>query len=401
MAARPRKLGLFAFLYFCEGAPIGLVWWALPAELGSRGMPIQSITMITASLALPWTLKFFWGPLIDRARTRFFSFPRWIALFQVGMALALLPVALSQTANVSLLWGCLLLHACFASAQDVATDAWAIGQSRESERGLLNGTMQAGMILGRWLFGAGLLIASSFIAFEHATLALALLLIVSAGWLFFYPRAELGEQAASPDLPLASFWRTLSGPRLRWAFLCALTAGLGYESFGAVASPFLLSAGYERAAIGWFFSASLLCMGAGSLLGGKTSDRVGHRLVYGVSVLLIFGGLASYWLSSLLFTPPPELAITVGLFTYLCIGVMISSSYAFFMDLSSQTRAPATSFSLVMAGTNACEASAAFGIGRIIPLLGYPLAFAAAGAVSLVSLLFLRRSQKVAPEPGA
>jgi MFS family permease len=56
---------LFAALYFSEGAPIGFIWWALPAQLRLQHVPIEQITLLTSTLVLPWTLKFLWAPLVD------------------------------------------------------------------------------------------------------------------------------------------------------------------------------------------------------------------------------------------------------------------------------------------------------------------------------------------------
>jgi hypothetical protein len=61
---------LFASLYFAEGAPIGFLWWALPATLREAGAPVERITALTAMLALPWAVKFVRAPLIDLSAGR-------------------------------------------------------------------------------------------------------------------------------------------------------------------------------------------------------------------------------------------------------------------------------------------------------------------------------------------
>jgi len=38
-----RRRVLFALLYFNEGAPIGLIWLALPALLRSDGVPVERL----------------------------------------------------------------------------------------------------------------------------------------------------------------------------------------------------------------------------------------------------------------------------------------------------------------------------------------------------------------------
>lgn len=388
------KYSLFAFLYFCEGAPIGLIWWALPTELSSRGVSIEVVTVITGSLAIPWAIKFLWGPVIDRIRLSFMNYPRWVVLFQLGMAASLLPLGFSNVSNQEVIWACLLVHALFASAQDVATDAWAIQISEESERGVLNGMMQFGMILGRWVFGAGLLLASSWISFEKASIVLAGFLLFSTFLLLLSPTIQKWGAMKQKSKSTESFWKSVSRKNVLFGFLCALTAGLGYESIGAVVGPFLQSVGYSKATVGWFYTTSLVAMAVGSLTGGKLADTAGHLKIYVWSTIGIFLVALGYWLLSLIFDSIPLSAFVMAALIYVLIGFMIASSYSLFMDISSQTQAKATSFSLIMAGTNACESGAAFGVGRLIPRLGFPFSFLIMGGVSLISLFFLRRIAK-------
>ena len=39
---------MFAALYFCEGAPIGYLWWTLPVLLRTRGVASERITTVVA-----------------------------------------------------------------------------------------------------------------------------------------------------------------------------------------------------------------------------------------------------------------------------------------------------------------------------------------------------------------
>lgn len=83
----------FALLYASEGAPIGFIWWALPTLLRREGVPIEQISGLTALLLLPWAGKFLWAPLIDLGRSSRWGLRAWIMTAQVGMGLALLPLA--------------------------------------------------------------------------------------------------------------------------------------------------------------------------------------------------------------------------------------------------------------------------------------------------------------------
>jgi hypothetical protein len=74
---------------------------------------------------------------------------------------------------------------------------------------------------------------------------------------------------------------------------------------------------------------------------------------------------------------------------YLFVGQFTASSYAIFMDLT-HPRVGATQFSAFMAATNACESWAVWSAGLIVASHGYPAAFLAMCAVSLLGLPLLR-----------
>lgn len=58
-------LTAIAMLYLTQGIPMGLAFLALPAILRNLGISADSIGMI-GLVILPWSLKIFWAPFIDR-----------------------------------------------------------------------------------------------------------------------------------------------------------------------------------------------------------------------------------------------------------------------------------------------------------------------------------------------
>ena len=68
-AGTARKLGILWALYFVEGLPFGFQATALPTYLRDAGVSLTGIGLATA-LAVPWMLKVFWAPLVDRYGSR-------------------------------------------------------------------------------------------------------------------------------------------------------------------------------------------------------------------------------------------------------------------------------------------------------------------------------------------
>lgn len=388
-----RQAAAFTLLYAAEGAPIGFIWWALPALLRTEGVPIERITALTAVLLLPWVFKFLWAPLVDAMRSPRWGFRAWILLAQLGMAAALAPLIWLDPSTHFGTWRFLLLaHAFAAATQDVAIDALAINSVAPARRGLLNGCMQAGMLTGRSLFGGGALVLASWAGpgWMLAALVAWILLAMPAALLLEEPAAAgAGGRRGARDLGagLAAMLTT----RSLWIGLAfALISAAGFEATGQLAGPFLIDRGVGASSVGVFFGLIVVgAMLAGGLIGGRLSDRWGR-----LRSTAVF--LAGFVVAILLVAAadrggaPALVHLALLGAMYFCVGLFTAASYALFMDLT-QLRLAGTQFSTFMAATNACESWSALAGGRIAATAGYPAAFVVMSLVSLCSLPLLAR----------
>lgn len=387
------RVAVFTLLYAAEGAPIGFIWWALPAMLRAEGVAIEQITGLTAVLLLPWVFKFAWAPLVDALRSRRWGFRAWIISAQVLMGLTLAPLIWLSPSDHFETWRLLLLlHAFSAATQDVAIDALAINSIAPADRGLLNGCMQAGMLTGRSLFGGGaLLVAAAFGRPWMIAALVAWIWIALPAVLFLKEpaaRAPVTSRARQFRDTLAAMFRT----KTMWMGLAfALTSAAAFEATGQLAGPFLIDRGVESAAIGVFFGLPVVgVMLIGGLIGGRMSDRWGRVRSVAVFLAGFVAMIAALAAADLGGAPHPVTLMTLLAGMYFFIGLFTAASYALFMDLT-DPRAAGTQFSTFMAATNGCESWSALAGGRIAGSAGYPAAFLAMSAVSLLSLGLLAR----------
>ncbi len=379
---------LFGLLYFAEGAPIGFLWWALPAYLRLEDRAVAEITTLTAALAVPWSIKFLWAPLVDWSGKR----REWTIVCQLLMGLTLGAAAFAYV-DGSLRWAALLLllHALSAATQDVSIDAWAIAATPPDERGRLTAAMQAGMLSGRWLFGAGLLLVIDRIGLLHSAAALVGVLWALMAFVWAAGRSGPKPSGGIAFHEMRSRIRgSFSHARFWLGIAFALIAGAGFEAVGAVAGPYLVDRGFDAERTGWFLSGTVVLMLTGAWLGGRLADRGGARRAAAAGLALI---AAMGLLLAVADAADSDLRYLALGGVYLAIGVFTASSYALFMNLT-DPRLGGFQFSAFMAATNACEAWAAFSVGRLIAHFDYAVAFAVMAALSLVAapLLYLLRT---------
>ncbi|QQS48987.1 MAG: MFS transporter [Acidobacteriota bacterium] len=390
-----KRIALFTLLYFSEGAPIGFIWWALPTLLRTRGLAVERITGLTAMLVLPWTLKFLWSPLVDTLRTRRSGYRGWIMAAQFLMGASLIPLIGLDVVGHYRVWQALLLaHAVCAATQDVAIDALAIRMVAPGGRGALNGGMQAGMLLGRSLFGGAALLLAAKLGWNWIFVALIGCIWVTMAAVFFIREPEEAtERGSFREFGLRL--REAARHRSTWlGMVFALVSAAAFESVGAMAGPYLIDRGASSDEVGLFFAVPVVVATiAGGLIGGRLSDRWGRIrsvavfLIGFVSIILALGAADGR------VSKPVIFGLLAGL--YLFIGLFTAASYALFMDLT-DPRLGGTQFSAYMAATNGCESWSGWAGGRLAARSGYASSFFVMSLFSILSLFLLRLIAKVA-----
>ena len=383
-----RRKFLFASLYFSEGAPIGFLWWALPTRLRASGLEVGDITSLLGILVLPWAFKFLGAPFVDIVRSRRWPLRAWIASCQILMGVLLLPtLLLDWRADFALIATLLILHAVAAATQDVAVDAYALAVVPVEQRGSINAWMQAGMLIGRSIFGGGALLLDARIG-----PAATIVLLVAAIWSSLAVLVIAGEpEPARPPATLATRGRAFLAVlrevlrrRTTWLVLMfGAIGGAGFESVGLLVGPYLLDRGFSAEQIGGFlFLPTVAAMILGALVAGRHSDRSDRRHAVALSLVLM---AATILLLAALDAPGSWLTLVLLGLLYFFIGAFTTASYALFMDMTDR-RLGATQLSAYMSATNLCESWSAFAIGALVSALGYGAAFSVMAMASLVAL---------------
>jgi|TARA_B100001094_G_scaffold319007_1_gene363265 PAT family beta-lactamase induction signal transducer AmpG len=155
---RARVLTLCA-LYVAQGIPWGFITIAFLTFLADKGVGAGELALMLTLGTLPWSVKFLWGPVIDR-----FQFPSlgrrrpWILFAQSGMILVLASMMLvsNPEENVRTIAWMFFVYNIFTSLQDVSTDALAVDVLKPHEMEKVNSYMFTAKSIGGIIGGAGL-----------------------------------------------------------------------------------------------------------------------------------------------------------------------------------------------------------------------------------------------------
>lgn len=296
---RPRLLFVLA-MGFASGLPLLLTLSTLSYWLAKLGVDKTTIGL-AALLGLPYTLKFLWAPLLDRAPPR--GLRRlgrrrgWLLPIQLALALAVWALGHTDPLAAPLATGLVALAIAFLSAsQDVVIDAYRIEILDADEQGAGAGATQLGYRLGLLSAGAGAIALSDYVAWPAVFAALAglaaLNLVVTlavpvpaadariepAGTVPFAERLRVAILEPFRDFAGRAHWPAILAFVLLYKFGDALSGGM--------ANPFYVEMGFtgsEIAAIAKVFGIWATIIGG--LVGGMVVAR------YGTVPTLALGGV--------------------------------------------------------------------------------------------------------------
>src|SRR3954451_19683990 len=260
-----RRVVVMLALGFSSGLPLLLVLGTFSARLAFSDVDIKTIGLFSY-LALPYSLKFLWSPVIDRVDLPVLA-PMlgrrraWMIVAQAAVAAALTLMAFADpTSHIALLGLGAFLVAFSAATQDVVIDGWRIDAVGTEMQGIMAATSNLGYRVALITAGAGALVLADRAGWTAAYLTMAALMSVGLLAALSAPVIDHTEPeaaaAAVPEKPagwspqraliepVADLHRRL-GPSL-WAILLmvALYRMPDFVS-GVMANPLYKSVGYS------------------------------------------------------------------------------------------------------------------------------------------------------------
>ena len=184
-ALRTRKSATMLAFGFSSGLPFALLIGTLNAWLGEVGVKLATIGVLSW-IGLSYSFKFLWSPLVDR-----FALPgldrlghrkSWIVLCQAVLVLAFAGLATTNPAHAIGTFALFAFAGALASAtQDIAIDAWRIGQADDDNPiELLSALNQFGYRTASIVGGAIALVLAARMSWSSVYLIMAAVIAVTA-----------------------------------------------------------------------------------------------------------------------------------------------------------------------------------------------------------------------------
>ncbi len=427
LASKNGRLTAFFLLYMTEGIPLGFAATAVATRLRRLDVGPAEIGAFVGSFYLPWAFKWAFGPLVDVFGSERWGRRRgWILGTQVMMALTLLStVMLDLPQQLGLFTVILLVHNTFGAMQDVAIDALACSTLQEDERGLANGMMFAGAMIGSMVGGSGVLFLSGVTGFQPTfffvagcILAVTAFVVLPMRELPGPPRAVVvGSRMAQAGREMQAFavdsFRSFLGSPGAYGGLLFALLPAGAMCLGlALQANLAVELGMDDNAIALLSMWSSILNAGFCVLGGYLSDRFGRRrtlsiylALMSIPVFYLMNELTRFgWIMPVAPNAENRPAVPAALLTAFWVatlaysvvqGLMYGTRSAIMMDVTNPAVA-ATQFTAYMALMNLAIAYSATWQGIAIEAWGYPMTMLVDGIFGLACLLvipWLKRTQ--------
>jgi MFS transporter, PAT family, beta-lactamase induction signal transducer AmpG len=406
-----RKILALALLGFASGLPLFLTSKTLQAWMTVAGVNLGAIGLFSL-VALPYSLKFLWSPLLDRFVPPFLGRRRgWLIMIQVALVLAIAAMALQDPGKtLQFLALNALLIAFLSASQDIAFDAYRVDVLEERETGAGAAITVLGYRIALLVTGSLALILADRMPWSVVYLYLAGLMALSIGFTLWAPEPERRVRPpetllAAVKLPFLEFFQRSGIFRGALILLFIVLYKFGDGLVNNMATPFLLQTGFTQTDIGAIQGGmGLLATLVGALAGGAVLSRIGIN-----RSLWIFGGLQAFSnLAYLLLAQAgqnyPLMVITINVENF-CAGLGTAAFVAFLMSCCNPSFS-ATQFALLSSLMAVSRDILVAPAGTLAAAIGWNSFFLLTLAAALPGLLLLpicapwRSRPATVPRPG-
>lgn len=386
-----RKMAVTTLLAVSSGLPLPLVSGTLDVWMRSESVDLTVIGFFSLA-QLPYSLKVFWAPLMDRFPIPFLhSRAGWMLITQLVLMIAIFWMGhLDPVGAPWALAGAAFVISFLGATQDIAIDGYRAELLSGKERGAGAALASVGGRLGYLISGSIALILSQHFPWSTVYSFMALSLAIGLVGSVFSPKVSI--ERAPKDLREAivePFKTYLQRDKAILMLVFILIFKLGDVVAGKMTSPFLIDTGFSREEIGLVNKGfGMVVSILGGILGGAMYTRLGLR-----KSLWIFGSLQM--LSNFVFVAQYYIGknewmlfATVGIENF-CGSLGSVAFVAFLMSLCTKGLA-GTQYALFTSLMGLTRTLAATPTGYLAKNMGWPSFFIFSAVLAIPGLWMLK-----------
>lgn len=329
------------FLGFSSGLPFYLTSKTpIQAWLTREGVSLTAIGAFSL-VALPYSLKFFWSPLLDRYVPPFLGRRRgWLVLTQGALLLALATMALQKPEQgLQYLAISATIVAFLSASQDISVDAYRTDVLEEPERGAGASIFLLGYRIAVLITSSLTLYLAGFMPWQAVYLLMSLLMLVGLVSSIFAPEPILRDRPPASlydavTLPFIEFFQRNGSWQAVFILLFIVIYKLGDSLLKNVATPFLLAKGlnFTEPELAFPNALGIFAVIVGTLAGGALMTKIGiNRSLWIFAIVQAVGNLA-YFALAVVGKNYPLMVAAINIENF-CAGLESSAFVAFLMSL--------------------------------------------------------------------
>jgi PAT family beta-lactamase induction signal transducer AmpG len=346
-----RKMAALLLLGFSEGLPFFLTGNTLKAWMTVEKVDLAAIGLFSL-VAVPYSFKFIWAPLLDRFTLPFLGRRRgWLIVIQVALLIAIAFMALQQPKQaLQLLAINAVVIAFFSATQDIVADAYRTDVLHELEMGAGAAVFVLGYRMAMLLTGSLALILADRIPWSSVYLLMAASMAIGIFGTLLAPEPKrISPPETLADAVILAFGEFFQRKGVLQAFLVLLFIlfyKLGDAFLSSMATPFLLQTGFTLSDIGIIQTGmGIIASIVGALVGGAILSKIGiNRSLWVFGILQALSNLAYFFLAQL-GKNYQFLVITINVENF--CGGLGTTAFAAFMMSQCNPRFSATQFALL------------------------------------------------------
>jgi len=388
------KMATLLLLGFSSGLPLYLTSKTLQAWMTTAKVDLATIGFFSL-VALPYSLKFVWAPVMDRFIPPFLGRRRgWVLITQLLLLVVIATMALHDPrTGLKMLAINAIVIAFLSASQDISLDAYRTDVLETREMGAGAAVFVMGYRIALLLTGGLALYLADRIPWPSVYLILAALMVIGIVTTFVAPEPVLRDQPPrsiyeAVILPFGEFFQRNGIGRAVLVLLFIVLYKYSDALAGSMTTPFLLKTGFTQTEVAAAFGvAGLIATIVGTLAGGAAIGKWGiNRALW---IFVIFQGLSNLTYYFLAMSSESRgfmtTAVVVENFGY---GLVTGAMTAFLMVMCNK-RFTATQFALLSSLMAASRDLLVAPAGKLAESTGWPTFFLITVAMAIPPLLLL------------